>query len=95
MYFTTKTLVIALAAGAVAMPSKPKMDGKPPGGNSTKPAPPPAGEKGAEKRDFLGVPFPNITDIIKGIGKGVAGRGEEGEMRNPCSPARLLTIAKT
>ncbi|KAK8036916.1 hypothetical protein PG991_001230 [Apiospora marii] len=75
MHFTTKTLVIALAAGAVAMPSKPKMDGKSPCSNSTKHAPSPAGEKDAEKRDFLGIPFPNITDIFKGIGA----RGEEGE----------------
>lgn len=86
MYFTTKTLVIALAAGAVAMPSKPKMDCKHPGGNSTKPAPPPGGEKEAGKRDFLGMPFPNITDIIKGIGKEVAGLGEEGGEEEPMLP---------
>ncbi|KAK8039887.1 hypothetical protein PG993_008298 [Apiospora rasikravindrae] len=86
MYFTTKSLVIALAAGAVAMPadtphgdgpgalSKHKMGGKPPGGNSTKSAP-------AHKRDFLGLPFPNITDIISGIGA----RGEEG-VKHPGPP---------
>ena len=82
MHFSTKTLVIALAAGAVAMPSKPKMDGKPPCGNSTKPMPPPAGEKDAEKRDFLGIPFPNITDIFKGIGA----RGEADEGEKPMLP---------
>ncbi|KAK7949075.1 uncharacterized protein PG986_009961 [Apiospora aurea] len=82
MYFTTKALVIALAAGAVAMAADTPHGGAPGalskpkhGGNSTKLTPPPPGaKKGADKRDFLGIPFPNITGIFKGIGA----RDEEG-----------------
>ncbi|KAK8024787.1 hypothetical protein PG990_002610 [Apiospora arundinis] len=109
MYFTTKTLVIALAAGAVAMPadtpaggpaalSKPKMDGKSPvGGNTTHPKPPPEDttsppspdDKEMEKRDFLGIPFPNITDLLSGLkdNKNIARRGgKEGSAKLPGGP---------
>ncbi|KAK8093675.1 hypothetical protein PG997_000360 [Apiospora hydei] len=83
MYFTTKTLVIALAAGAVAMPadtphggasgalSKPKI-----GGNSTKLTPPPSGaKKGADKRDFLGIP-PSPTSQTSSRESGLVTRRE-------------------
>ncbi|KAK7979735.1 hypothetical protein PG989_012192 [Apiospora arundinis] len=109
MYFTTKTLVIALAAGAVAMPadtpaggpaalSKPKMDGKSPvGGNATHPKPPPEDttsppspdDKEMDKRDFLGIPFPNITDLLSGLkdNKNIARRGgKEGSAKLPGGP---------
>ncbi|KAK8129358.1 hypothetical protein PG999_001738 [Apiospora kogelbergensis] len=116
MYFTTKALVVALAAGAVAMPSdapgggaaalsKPKMHGKTPpmGGNMTHPKPPsPGDEKEVDKRDFLGIPFPNITDLLSGLKDNVR-RSEEGAKlpggpppghRNMTKPTGLRHSAK-
>ncbi|KAK8086211.1 hypothetical protein PG994_001185 [Apiospora phragmitis] len=64
MYFTIKTLVVALAAGAVAMPADTPHSG--------------AAGGAVEKRDFLGFPFPNITDILKGKPLGRRGEEEDG-----------------